>query len=63
MSTIRIADLLEVHKTLIQTMTNIDKIMEPGVERAMAWRDLNHAQNIIRVAIESAGSVEIKEVA
>ena len=63
MSTITLSDLLNVHQDITEVMAGIDKCMNPGVDRAIAWKKLNDSRNILRRAIESAGSVEIKEAA
>ena len=60
---ITLSDLLNIHQDITEVMAAIDKCMNPGVDRAIAWKKLNDSRNILRRAIESAGSVEIKEAA
>lgn len=63
MSIVSVTDLLNIHQDITEVMAGIDKCMNPGVDRAIAWKKLNDSRNILRRAIESAGSVEIKEAA
>jgi hypothetical protein len=62
--TIRLTDLINIHQDLTEVMSQIDKVLPAGIERAMAWKRLSDSRAIIRAAIESVGvDVEIKEAA
>jgi hypothetical protein len=54
-------DLLWIHGALLRAQGDIDAHGNPQL--ATAWHELNQAQNLIRVAIESVQPVEIKEAA
>lgn len=63
MNKITIRELLQVHTSLVETLSNIDEL-PPGVTRAQTWHNLTTARNIIESAIESTGAVvEISEAA
>ena len=63
-SAIRIADLLAVYQDITEVMEGIDKCMDPGPGRAIAWKKLSDSRCIIRAAIEQTGiEIEVKEAA
>lgn len=61
MSTIKAEDLVRVYTIILRAQTDIDAACVPQL--SVAWNELNQAQNILRVALESAPPVEIQEAA
>ena len=61
---IRIGDLLNVYQDITEVMEGIDKCLDPGPARAIAWKKLSDSRCIIRAAIEATGvQVEVREAA
>ena len=63
MNTITRHELMKAYDAITKASERIERLMEPGAERATAWMELIEARETLRVALVDGVDIQVKEAA
>jgi hypothetical protein len=63
MNTITRRELMKAYDAITKASERIERLMEPGAERATAWMELIEARETLRLALVDGVDIKLKEAA
>jgi hypothetical protein len=63
MNTITRRELMKAYDAITKASERIERLMEPGAERATAWMELIEARETLRLALVDGVDIQVKEAA